>query len=196
MVGKVTRFAGPLAVGLLIHYSRSQRIGMSALIVFQIAGLVVLKFAANRKMGGWVCEKVHRQPLPDFGLQCGVSMVLRCKALQPLPSWPEADIPPCAIRTHRDGPSYPSSQLIWGDAACLAKSLKYGPTLCAGLQVPADKLHPNPTRLRRFAIQSTNGKLSAQIDTGAVLRSDAFDDLNPGVQLLRPKGRIEASQAA
>ncbi|MEP0521652.1 MAG: MFS transporter [Hyphomicrobiales bacterium] len=47
MVGKVTSFAGPLAVGLLTTISQSQRIGISALIVFLIAGFVVLGFAAK-----------------------------------------------------------------------------------------------------------------------------------------------------
>lgn len=47
MVGKVTSFAGPLAVGLLTAISQSQRIGISALIVFLIAGFVVLGFAAR-----------------------------------------------------------------------------------------------------------------------------------------------------
>lgn len=49
MVGKVTSFSGPLAVGLLTYISQSQRIGISALIVFLIAGLVVLKFATSNK---------------------------------------------------------------------------------------------------------------------------------------------------
>nr|WP_306264135.1 MFS transporter [Pararhizobium sp. IMCC3301] len=47
MVGKVTSFAGPLAVGLLTAFSQSQRIGISALIGFLIAGFVVLGFAAS-----------------------------------------------------------------------------------------------------------------------------------------------------
>lgn len=47
MVGKVTSFAGPLAVGLLTAISQSQRIGISALIVFLIAGFIVLSFAAK-----------------------------------------------------------------------------------------------------------------------------------------------------
>lgn len=47
MVGKVTSFAGPLAVGLLTAISQSQRIGISALIVFLIAGFIVLGFAAK-----------------------------------------------------------------------------------------------------------------------------------------------------
>lgn len=47
MVGKVTSFAGPLAVGLLTAFSQSQRIGISALIGFLLAGLVVLGFAVN-----------------------------------------------------------------------------------------------------------------------------------------------------
>lgn len=47
MVGKVTSFAGPLAVGLLTAISQSQRIGISALIVFLVAGLIVLGFAAR-----------------------------------------------------------------------------------------------------------------------------------------------------
>lgn len=47
MVGKVTSFAGPLAVGLLTAISQSQRVGISALIVFLIAGFIVLGFAAQ-----------------------------------------------------------------------------------------------------------------------------------------------------
>ena len=47
MVGKVTSFAGPLAVGLLTAFSQSQRIGISALIGFLIAGFVVLGFAVS-----------------------------------------------------------------------------------------------------------------------------------------------------
>ena len=47
MVGKVTSFAGPLAVGLLTAMSQSQRIGISALIIFLMAGLIVLGFAAR-----------------------------------------------------------------------------------------------------------------------------------------------------
>lgn len=47
MVGKVTSFAGPLAVGLLTFISQSQRIGISALIVFLVAGFIVLSFAAK-----------------------------------------------------------------------------------------------------------------------------------------------------
>lgn len=49
MVGKVTSFSGPLAVGLLTALSQSQRIGISALIVFLLAGLVVLGLAARSR---------------------------------------------------------------------------------------------------------------------------------------------------
>lgn len=52
MVGKVTSFAGPLAVGVLTYVSQSQRIGISALIVFLVAGLIVLSFAASSKVRG------------------------------------------------------------------------------------------------------------------------------------------------
>ncbi len=40
--GKVTSFAGPLAVGALTAYSGSQRIGISVLLVFFVAGGAVL----------------------------------------------------------------------------------------------------------------------------------------------------------
>lgn len=50
MVGKVTSFSGPLAVGLLTALSQSQRIGISALIVFLLAGLVVLGVAARSRV--------------------------------------------------------------------------------------------------------------------------------------------------
>lgn len=52
MVGKVTSFSGPLAVGLLTTISQSQRIGISALIIFLIAGFVVLGFAAAARRSG------------------------------------------------------------------------------------------------------------------------------------------------
>lgn len=49
MVGKVTSFSGPLAVGILTALSQSQRIGISALIVFLLAGFVVLGLAARSR---------------------------------------------------------------------------------------------------------------------------------------------------
>lgn len=40
--GKVTSFLGPLSVGLLTSFSGSQRIGVSAIIVFLIVGMILL----------------------------------------------------------------------------------------------------------------------------------------------------------
>ena len=40
--GKLTSFAGPLAVGLATTLSQSQRIGISMLVIFFIVGAVLL----------------------------------------------------------------------------------------------------------------------------------------------------------
>lgn len=42
--GKITAFAGPMAVGLLTAASGSQRVGMAAIVVFLVAGAVLLLF--------------------------------------------------------------------------------------------------------------------------------------------------------
>ncbi|GEO80864.1 MFS transporter [Pararhodospirillum oryzae] len=43
--GRITAFAGPLAVGVLTDLSGSQRVGMGAIIVFLVVGLVLLGVA-------------------------------------------------------------------------------------------------------------------------------------------------------
>jgi UMF1 family MFS transporter len=40
--GKVTSFAGPLAVALITWLSQSQRIGVSAIIAFFVAGTILI----------------------------------------------------------------------------------------------------------------------------------------------------------
>ncbi len=47
MSGKVTSFVAPLSIGIVTTLTQSQRIGISILLLFLIAGLVVLKAARN-----------------------------------------------------------------------------------------------------------------------------------------------------
>ena len=47
MTGKVTSFAAPLAIGIVTTITQSQRIGISILVLFLIAGFIVLGFAAR-----------------------------------------------------------------------------------------------------------------------------------------------------